>query len=72
MIEIERKLVTQTLIKSFSQKTHKQGYLSSVPERTVRVRKGDKAFITIKELQTISQFELKRNSVDEQTTIVTL
>jgi hypothetical protein len=34
--------------RSFSQKQIKQGYLSSVPERTVREDKGDKAFLTIK------------------------
>ena len=52
MIEIERKfLVTSDAFKSesFSNKTIKQGYLSSVPERTVRVRtKGDQAYLTIK------------------------
>jgi adenylate cyclase len=52
MIEIERKfLVTSDNYKkeAFSQKRIAQGYLSSVPERTVRVRiKGDKGFLTIK------------------------
>lgn len=52
MIEIERKfLVTSAAYKkeAFSQNRIKQGYLSSVPERTVRVRvKGNKAYITIK------------------------
>jgi adenylate cyclase len=52
MIEIERKfLVTSDTFKAaaFSQKRIAQGYLSSVPERTVRVRiKGDKGFLTIK------------------------
>jgi len=52
MIEIERKfLVTSDAFKqeSFAQNRIKQGYLSSVPERTVRVRvKGDKVFLTIK------------------------
>lgn len=50
--EIERKFsVTSDAYKSMASKTTtiKQGYLSSVNERTVRVRiKGDKAFITIK------------------------
>jgi adenylate cyclase len=33
-------------------KTIKQGYLSSVAERTVRVRiKGDKGYITVKEFK---------------------
>ncbi|PRZ26388.1 CYTH domain-containing protein [Flavobacterium granuli] len=52
MIEIERKfLVTSDQFKkeAFSQNRIKQGYLSAVPERTVRVRiKGNKAYITIK------------------------
>ena len=52
MIEIERKfLVISDLFKeeAFSRNRIKQGYLSSVPERTVRVRiKGERAYITIK------------------------
>ncbi|UQD55433.1 CYTH domain-containing protein [Flavobacterium sp. K5-23] len=52
MIEIERKfLVTSDAYKkeAFSQKRIAQGYLSSIPERTVRVRiKGNKGFLTIK------------------------
>jgi adenylate cyclase len=52
MIEIERKfLVTSTaFLDEFRAKNRiVQGYLSSVPERTVRVRiKGDKGFLTIK------------------------
>ena len=52
MIEIERKfLVTSNefIAEAFSQKRIVQAYLSSVPERTVRIRiKGDKGFITIK------------------------
>lgn len=50
--EIERKfLVTSDAYKKESAKRTRitQGYLSSVPERTVRVRiKGDKGYITIK------------------------
>jgi len=50
--EIERKfLVKSDDYKKFAKKETRitQGYLSSVPERTVRVRiKGDKGFITIK------------------------
>lgn len=49
--EIERKFLVKGDFKSFSHKQTRitQGYLSSVPERTVRVRiKGDKGFITIK------------------------
>jgi len=49
--EIERKFLVKG---DFKQDAHKetritQGYLSSVPERTVRVRiKGNQGFITIK------------------------
>ncbi len=49
--EIERKFRVKGDFKPFSEKQIRitQGYLSSVPERTVRVRiKGDKGFITIK------------------------
>ena len=52
MIEIERNfLVTSTaFLNEFRTKNRiVQGYLSSVPERTVRVRiKGDKGYLTIK------------------------
>ncbi len=49
--EIERKFLVNGDFKSMATKATRitQGYLSSVPERTVRVRiKGDKGFITIK------------------------
>lgn len=49
--EIERKFLVNGEFKSKAKKETRitQGYLSSVPERTVRVRiKGDKGFITIK------------------------
>jgi adenylate cyclase len=49
--EIERKFLVKGEFKKDAQKETRitQGYLSSVPERTVRVRiKGDKGFITIK------------------------
>ena len=49
--EIERKFLVKGDYKANSKKETRitQGYLSSVPERTVRVRiKGDKGFITIK------------------------
>ncbi len=49
--EIERKFLVKGDFKSLATKSTRiiQGYLSSVPERTVRVRvKGDKGFITIK------------------------
>lgn len=49
--EIEKKFLVKGDFKQHSVKAARitQGYLSSVPERTVRVRiKGDKGFITIK------------------------
>lgn len=49
--EIERKFLVRGEFKHLAYKETRitQGYLSSVPERTVRVRtKGDKGFITIK------------------------
>ena len=49
--EIERKFLVKGDFKPFITKETRitQGYLSSIPERTVRVRlKGDKGFITIK------------------------
>ena len=52
MIEIERKFLvtsTQFLTEAFQQNRIVQGYLSTIPERTVRVRiKGEKGFLTIK------------------------
>ncbi len=73
MIEIERKfLVTSDAFKkeSFAQNRIKQGYLSSVPERTVRVRiKGNKGFLTIKGISNqsgMSRFEWEKEiSIDE-------
>jgi len=50
-LEIEKKFLVKGDFKKDSVKATRitQGYLSSVPERTVRVRiKGDKGFITIK------------------------
>ena len=50
-LEIERKFLVSGDFRSAATKaTHiTQGYLSSVPERTVRVRvKGDKGYITVK------------------------
>lgn len=49
--EIERKFLVDGDFKPFATKSTRitQGYLSSVPERTVRIRvKGDKGYITIK------------------------
>lgn len=52
MIEIERKFLVKSdefKAQAFRQNKIAQGYLSSVPERTVRIRiKGEKGFITIK------------------------
>jgi adenylate cyclase len=73
MIEIERKyLVKSDDFKSvFSKKSEiAQGYLSSVAERTVRIRiKGEKGFLTIKGIGNetgISRFEWEKEiAVDE-------
>ncbi len=73
MIEIERKfLVTSEAFKkeAFAQNRISQGYLSSIPERNVRVRiKGDKGFLTIKGASNesgLSRFEWEKEiSVDE-------
>ena len=49
--EIERKFLVDVEFKASAKKSQRitQGYLCSIPERTVRVRiKGDKGFITIK------------------------
>lgn len=50
--EIERKylvLSNEFKLEAFKKANIKQGYLSSIPERTVRVRiKGNKGFITVK------------------------
>ena len=52
MIEIERKFLVKSdefKTQAFTQNKIAQGYLSSLPERTVRIRiKGNKGFITIK------------------------
>ncbi|MFV8335711.1 CYTH domain-containing protein [Flavobacterium sp. RSP29] len=67
MIEIERKfLVLNDSFKAeaFAQNPIAQGYLSSVPERTVRVRiKGDKGYLTIKGMSNdsgLSRFEWEK------------
>lgn len=55
--EIERKFLVKGEFKSQASKKTRivQGYLSSVPERTVRVRiKGDKGFLTIKGIGNLS------------------
>jgi len=70
--EIERKFLVKGEFKQMSNKQTRitQGYLSSVPERTVRVRiKGDKGFITIKGIGSqsgASRYEWEKEiSVDE-------
>lgn len=67
MIEIERKfLVIDDSFKeeAFAQNHIAQGYLSSVPERTVRVRiKGDRGYLTIKGVSNnsgMSRFEWEK------------
>ena len=50
-LEIERKFLVVGEFKSLAKESYRiaQGYLSSVPERTVRIRiKGEKGYITIK------------------------
>ncbi len=64
--EIERKFLVKSDYKSWVTKETRitQGYLSSVPERTVRARiKGDKGFLTIKGIGSASgasRFEWER------------
>jgi adenylate cyclase len=73
MIEIERKyLVTSENFKNeaFAKNRISQGYLSSNPERTVRVRiKGNKGYLTIKGLSNdsgLSRFEWEKEiPIDE-------
>lgn len=73
MVEIERKfLVSSNAFKedAFTQNRIKQGYLSAVPERTVRVRiKGEKGYLTIKGISNesgLSRFEWEKEiPVDE-------
>ena len=70
--EIERKFLVSGEFKSSAVKSYKiiQAYLSSVPERSVRVRiKGEKAFLTIKGIGNksgVSRFEFEKEiSVSE-------
>lgn len=66
MIEIERKFLVNGSYKHLAAQKFKitQGYLSSVPERTVRVRiQANKAFITIKGIGSkngLSRFEWEK------------
>jgi len=70
--EIERKFLVQGDFKQLAIKSTKiiQGFLSSVPERTVRIRiKGEKGFLTIKGIGNktgISRYEFEKEiSLDE-------
>lgn len=80
MIEIERKfLVKDDSFKkaAFKQNRIAQGYLSSLPERTVRVRiKADKGFLTIKGITNetgMSRFEWEKEiPVDEARSLLQL
>ncbi len=70
--EIERKFLVKEEFKKFTTKNYKivQGFLSTVPERTVRVRiRDDKGFITIKGLSNKSgttRFEWEKEiAIDE-------
>lgn len=77
--EIERKFLVKGDYKkdAFKQTRIIQGYLSSVPERTVRVRvKGDKGYITIKGIGSASgasRFEWEREiTVSEAESLLAL
>src|SRR5512133_2923340 len=78
-LEIEKKfLVTGDFLKESKKATRiTQGYLSSVPERTVRVRiKGDKGYITVKGIGSASgasRFEWEREiTVSEAESLLAL
>jgi adenylate cyclase len=73
MIEIERKYLVTSLefLNEYSIKNEiAQGYLSSNPERTVRIRiKGEKGFITIKGIGSesgVSRFEWEKEIAVEE------
>ena len=73
MVEIERKFLVLSKIfkeEAFAKNRIAQGYLSSVPERTVRVRiKGDKAFLTIKGASNetgLSRFEWEKEIIVDE------
>ncbi len=77
--EIERKFLVKGDFKPFVTKSTRitQGYLSSVPERTVRVRiKGEKGFLTIKGIGNASgasRFEWEKEiSVEEARSLLEL
>ena len=67
MLEIERKFLTTSNAfkkEAYTKNRITQGYLSSIPERTVRVRiKGNKGFLTIKGVSNesgLSRFEWEK------------
>ena len=77
--EIEKKFLVKGDFKSEAFKATRitQGYLSSVPERTVRIRvKGDKGFITVKGIGNASgaaRFEWEKEiPVDEVKSLLEL
>ena len=80
MVEIERKFLVKSnafKTEAFTQNRISQGYLSSVPERTVRVRiKGNKGFLTIKGVSNesgLSRYEWEKEiPVDEATALLKL
>lgn len=80
MIEIERKFLVNSMAfkeVAFSKKRIQQGYLSSVPERTVRIRiKENKAYITVKGSSNesgLSRFEWENEiPVNEATALLKL
>jgi len=80
MIEIERKFLVKSdefKTQAFTQNKIAQGYLSSLPERTVRIRiKGNKGFITIKGIGQqggMSRFEWENEiPLDEAVQLLTL
>jgi len=80
MLEIERKFLVSSekfREEAFAQNRISQGYLSSVPGRTVRVRiKGNKGFLTIKGATNesgLSRFEWEKEiPVDEASALLQL
>ena len=73
MVEIERKFLVKTTDfkeQAYAQNRIAQGYLSSIPERTVRVRiKGEKGFLTIKGASNesgLSRFEWEKEIPAEE------
>ena len=71
--EIEKKFLVKSeafKAESFKQTRITQGYLSSVPERTVRIRvKGDRGYITIKGIGNqsgASRFEWEKEIPDQE------